>query len=289
MKLKFSILFILVSLVMVTMSCSKEKTSPKADNLDAALEEIFTADIMEDVMAETFNDIFDESDYGMYKSSEESDGHNCRTRTVEFPTDDPFPKIVTLDFDPDCKDWKGNVRSGKIIITIEGPYKTEGSVRVITFEDYFINGNQVEGIKTIETLARNDDGNHVVLISLPDSKITRSDGIVITRTVNQTREWILGEDTPETNRDNEFLINGVVTRLNKDNVLITRVKNNIHRARNCRWPLSGTVDITGDDDRSPALLDYGQGKCDKWATITIDGEVWRIDLKNRGKEWKKVE
>ena len=96
----------------------------------------------------------------------------------------------------------------------------------------------------------------------------------------------MGEDTPGTVQDNEWIINGVVTRVNRSGVLITRILNDIHRAVRCRWPLSGTVEITGDDNRPTAVLDYGDGKCDKWATITIEDEVWRIDLKNRGKRWK---
>jgi len=284
MKHRISILFLFIALTAVMVSCSKDRTAPAFDQ-DAALEEIFVEDVMDDVFAEIFSELFGISGLG-FKSAETSAGHNCRTRTVEMPEEGNFPRIVTLEFNGKCKDWAGNVRSGKIIITVYGPYKTEGSVREVTFEDYFINGNQVEGTKTVTTVGRNLDGNLVVSISFPDAKITRKDDIVIERSVEKTREWIAGEDTPEVRQDNEFLINGVVTRLNKDDVLITRVLTDIHRAVNCRWPLSGTVEITGDDDRPAAVLDYGEGKCDKWATITIGDEVWRIDLKNRGKKWK---
>lgn len=286
MKQKFSFFFLFVAMTMVMLSCSKDRTLPVVDDREAALEEIFAEDVMEDVFSEIFDEIFDDSDYGAFKSAEVSDGHNCRTRTVELPEDGSFPRIVTLEFDGDCKDINGNVRSGKIIITIYGPYKREGSVREITFENYFINGNQVEGLKTLTTNARNDAGNLVFTIDFPNSKITRKDSVVIERTVQKTREWIMGEDTPGTNLDNEWLINGVVTRVNINDVLITRVLNNLHRAVNCRWPLSGTVDISGSDDRPLAVLDYGDGKCDKWATITIEGDVWRIDLSDRGKKWK---
>ena len=109
-RMLFILSFILMGLTM--MSCSKDKAVPETENLDAVLEEIFTADVMEGVLAEVFNDIFDGSDYEMYKSGEESDGHKCRTRTIERPTDEPFPKIVTLEFDGNCKNWKesGNLK-----------------------------------------------------------------------------------------------------------------------------------------------------------------------------------
>jgi hypothetical protein len=284
MKSKISLLFLMMAMAAMILSCSKEKTGPALDNEDA-LEEIFTEDVMEDVFSEVFNDIFGIAGMGL-KSEENSDGHDCRTRTVELPEEGNFPKVVTLEFDGECKDRNGNVRSGKIIITIHGPYKRVGTVREVTFEDYYLNGNKIEGNKTVTTLGRNGDGNLVFKIEIPDSRITRKDSIVIERVVEKTRVWIAGEDTREVRQDNEWLINGVITKVNKNGVLITRILNDIHRAVNCRWPLSGYVEINGDDGRPTAVLDYGDGKCDKWATITIGDDVWRIDLKNRGKRWK---
>jgi hypothetical protein len=47
------------------------------------------------------------------------------------------------------------------------------------------------------------------------------------------------------------------------------------------------VEITGDDERPRTLIDYGEGECDRWATVTVgegeDAETRTINLKKRGK------
>ncbi|MCK7538796.1 MAG: hypothetical protein MZV63_51555 [Marinilabiliales bacterium] len=41
------------------------------------------------------------------------------------------------------------VRSGKIIITLSAPRREVGSVRTLTFQNYYVNGAKVEGTKTV--------------------------------------------------------------------------------------------------------------------------------------------
>jgi len=98
-------------------------------------------------------------------------------------------------------------------------------------------------------------------------------------------KWVEGEDT-RTRRDDVFVINGTVTKT-KETVQITKTITDVHRPMSCRWPVSGTVEVSTSDDRPDAIIDFGESKCDKWATIIIEGETWRIDLKKRGKKWKK--
>ena len=70
-----------------------------------------------------------------------------------------------------------------MIITINGKYREEGSSRVITFDNYFVNGNQLMGTRTITNSGYNGDGHLVFTISLPDGKIIRADGLEIERIV----------------------------------------------------------------------------------------------------------
>ncbi len=148
---------------------------------------------------------------------------------------------------------------------------------------------RIEGENTITNTGR-VDGFLVFSIELDKAKITRTDGVVITRNASKTRIWVKGEETPE-RRDDVFVISGTVKKVNRDGVQITKTITDLVRARNCRWPLSGTVEITTDNDRPDALLDYGDGKCDHWASVTIgDGDesgTRIIDLRNKGKKWKK--
>jgi hypothetical protein len=272
----------------ILSGCSKQNPIILEDSLDLAIEEIFAADLYEDVFSESFDILFDPSDYSTFKSGvgdDEDERHDCRTKTVEHPDDTKYPKVVTIDFGDGCEDRHGHTRSGKMIITINGKYREEGSSRVITFDNYFVNGNQIMGTRTIINSGYNGDGHLVFTISLPDGKIIRADGFEIERIVDKTKEWMEGEDT-RTRRDDVFVVNGTVLKT-KGTVQVTKTITDVHRPRSCRWPVSGTVEVSTSDDRPDAIIDFGEGKCDKWATVTIEGESWRIDLKKRGKKWKK--
>ncbi|MCK5465194.1 MAG: hypothetical protein KAI95_19340 [Bacteroidales bacterium] len=288
MKNLISYLGLSALMAIVLTGCSKQHPITLEDSLELVVEEIFADDLYEDVFSESFDILFDPSDYYTFKSGigdDEDEGHYCRTKTVEHPENTKYPKVVTIDFGDGCEDRHGHIRSGKMIITINGKYREEGSSRVITFDNYFVNGNQLMGTRTITNSGYNGDGHLVFTISLPDGIIIRADGLEIERIVNKTREWVEGEDT-RTRKDDVFVINGIVIRTKKG-VDITKTITDVRRPKSCRWPVSGQVEVSTSDDRPDAIIDFGEGKCDKWATITIEGETWRIDLKKRGKKWKK--
>jgi hypothetical protein len=290
MKKNISPLALLILLIPAFTACNlSEKQAPDMNNLDLAVEEVFAEDIMEDVLMESYDILFDVSDYGILKSEDTLEIPDCPVRTVERPEDGKWPKTVTLDFGEGCEDKMGNIRKGKIIITVNGLLREEGSSRTMTFEDYYVNDNKIEGVKTITNAGR-EDGFIVFNVELSDGRIIRADGIVIERSALKTRTWIEGEDTRMA-RDDVFVINGTVNKVNKDGVNIVKTITDLVRARDCRWPLSGTVEITTDDDRPVAVIDYGEGECDRFATVTIgegdDAETWIVDLRKRGIKWTK--
>ena len=287
MKQKLLNLSILMLGAIFTFSCSKQHPITLDDSLDLAVEEIFADDLYEDVFSESFDILFDPADYFTLKSDDEDEWPDCRSKTVDRPEDSKWDKIVTLNFGDGCEDRMGHVRSGKMIIKVKGKYRDPGSIRVITFKKYFVNGNQILGKRTIENTGRNENGNLVFNVTLPDGKIIRKDGVEITRKVEKTREWVEGEDT-RIRKDNVFVINGTVFK-EKGDVEITKTITDLRRPRACRFPVSGTVEVTTSDDRPEAIIDYGDGECDKWATVTIDGETWKVNLKKRGKKWEKQE
>jgi hypothetical protein len=159
----------------------------------------------------------------------------------------------------------------------------------MTFVDFTVNGNEIEGEKVLTNMGR-EDGFLVFGIELKNSRITREDGTVIERSANKTRTWIEGEDTRK-GWDDVFSISGTVNKINKDGVALTKTITDLIRARNCRFPLSGLVEITTDDGEPVAVIDYGEGECDRFATVTIgegeDAETWIVNLHKRGKRWKK--
>ena len=92
---------------------------------------------------------------------------------------------------------------GTIIITVTGDPEEAGSQRIVTFEDYFVNGNQLEGTRTFTNDGINENGNPSFNVTLVDGRITTEGGEVFTREANKTREQVEGADT-DTREDDAY-------------------------------------------------------------------------------------
>jgi len=191
------------------------------------------------------------------------------SRIVEITPQVGFPKTITITF----TNWQIGerpIKNGVIQIVITGPMHRAGTSRTITFQNFSVGGNLIEGVKTIT----NVDGV-TVNITLRGGKITFEDGTFITREVTRSRKWIAGLRTPMFIWDDEFQIEGTVSGVNRRgeqySVVITKP---LIRKMACLWLVEGTKTVqTGN--RS-LILDFGNGTCDNVATVTADGETREI-------------
>ena len=139
------------ALFLVIISCSKDQ--PEVINVVQDITVIQEADdalLIEEILDEVMEDL---ERYDFLKSADV-----CPVRTIEMPEEGRYPKIVTKDFGDGCyKDPDGKLRSGKIIITIMGPWRKEGSVREIAFENYKHGNALVEGNKRIECMGETEE------------------------------------------------------------------------------------------------------------------------------------
>ena len=191
---------------------------------------------------------------------------------VDGESDYPgFPKLITIQF----INWQvgqGRIKNGTIYIYITGPLRLPNTTRIITFEDFTIDGNLIEGTKTISNI----DGINFS-ITLEGGKITFTDGTFITREMERNREWIVGLETPFFIWDDEFLITGFSSGINRDGVEYNHtIVAPLHKKMSCRWFVSGTIEMQNGDNL--VILDYGDGECDNIATITVNGETTEITL-----------
>jgi hypothetical protein len=187
------------------------------------------------------------------------------------------PIKVTIDFGTGttCKD--GKVRAGQILASLSGKYKDSGTVIAITFNNYTVNGDKVEGTKTVTNEGHNAKGNVHYAISVTGT-VTRKNGNVIIYQSTRDREWIQGYGTP-TPFDDVYSITGSAsgTGSNGKTYSATITKPLIVSLA-CRFIEAGTVDvaITGKADR---IVNYGDtANCDDVATVTINGKVYTINM-----------
>jgi hypothetical protein len=203
----------------------------------------------------------------------------CPLVTITSSGPDFWPRNVVIDYGDACTGLNEVVRSGKIIITISGPRRETGSQRTLMFDDYYVNGARVEGTKTVTNLGPNDNENVVFSVVLSGGKITFADDKTITREFDREREYIAGYDTWWTPWDDICLITGMATGMNLDGKGYTHtIINALEWQAACRFLVSGSIqfDIEGIE---PFVLDYGDGDCDAYATLSRGDDSREITLR----------
>lgn len=201
------------------------------------------------------------------------------TITVDKPDSTNFPKTVTIDYGTAGITGKnGNTLKGKIIISISKQLWKEGAVKTIKLVDFYVNDNNVKGIKTITNNGLNAAKNPSMSVVVSDT-IIRVDKSTIIRNATRTRERISDNNTPRIFVDDEFSVTGSSAGVNAKGVSYTVliIKPLIY-FNNYPHFVQGTIRTTTEN--RTADLDYGDGTRDALATVTINGVTKNITLKN---------
>lgn len=267
-----------IAISMILFSCEKdENTDDSNTNLTIPAAE---DEALEDILWNTIDADVDYAGALLNSNGFKSVLDTCPIIIVEHPDSMYFPRTMIIDYGEDyCETFHGRAKKGKIIIRITKPMYQEGSVRTVTFEDYFIAEHQIEGVRTLTNLGINDSGNMNFEVTLSDGKIIFPNGTEATREMNHNREWTHGIDSPFYWWDDEWTIRGTANGIHRngksyENTII----NPVLAKAICRFPVLGTVEMNISDLPSPVILNYGDGECDNLATLTFGDEVWEIEL-----------
>ena len=230
----------------------------------------------------------DEENFELVMEDENADASNVSNakvagKTVTYsPSKDVYPHTKTIDFGTGFQNAKGVTKSGKIIITYYDPTKDLfGKYSVTTYNNYHVNGKQIEGSIQINK-TKNLKGQDVYVHTLHKT-ISNADGDVkdyyggATWTVinwnggtkNAYEISLAGSVGTETYNGIES--NGFVTHVDLAHPLIKPFA--------CKYRVQGVViaDIhlanapKGDLIQLEERLDYGNGACDDIATLSING------------------
>jgi outer membrane murein-binding lipoprotein Lpp len=267
---------IVAGLVFVGCNKSDEKNDTNIETSDArndALAESVFDEVQEIAdQAYAFKVVSFKSTAGDY------DDHlsSCVTITLDTTV---MPRILTIDFgEENCLCRDGKYRRGQIIVTFNGRYLQPGTVITHNFNNFYMNDNHIEGLKTLTNNGFNDAGFMWFSIVVNGQITLIENGNIISWSANKTKTWIEGGTTPRL-RDDVYLLEGNATSSNSNGSGFTRIITTpLRRELSCRWFVSGTVEIT-PNNRPVRLLDYGDGNCDNLATVTINGETFNIILR----------
>lgn len=269
------VLALMIGTVFLISSCKKDTTT---DNDFSATKDDAFAEATFDNVTSIADEAYTLSTSGTYKSTE---GRvflsDCATVTIDTTG---FPRILTIDFgDTNCLGNDGRYRRGKIIISFTGRYWHPGTIITTTFDNYYVNDNQVEGSKVVTNNGFNDSGNMNWDIAV-NGIITLADGGgTISWNSQRNREWIEGINTRFNRWDDIYLITGQATGERANGLHWTRhITNPLRVELACRFIVSGTVEIT-PQGKPVRILDFGDGSCDNEATVTVNGNTYTIHLR----------
>lgn len=267
-------------------SCSKEATPDPVVQNDMVF--LVSNELKEEVIIEEIIDdvLFDVEQFDFKKSE-----GTCPVITVEKPEDARFPKVITRDFGEGCVNEWGVEKSGKVIVTLYGPWLREGSKRVVEFEDYTHRGTAVSGRKVIVCEGMNADSLFVHSIS-GKIELVRENGMVVNRELHERRTMLAGFKEPGVPR--EWLLEGTVNVVKSDGRdYLMKIREPLYRIQGCRWAQSGvkvirfnieTDEDTTDDSTAETreyahrvVIDYsyvGQedSRCDSFVLRKVDDQ-----------------
>jgi len=252
-------------------SCQKDKTD---QDTSASEDEALSTLLYDDIMTIADDAMFGDVNLRLADPSQILPGP-CATKTLDTTV---TPHVLTIDFGPtNCLCADGKYRRGQIVTTFTGHYRDSGTVITHTPTNYFVNDNAVMGSTVVTNMGHNANNNLYYTIVVNGTIIKALGGDTITHTANREREWILGVNTPQ-RQDDVYLITGTSSVSSTNGHSATAVITSaLRRELSCKGIVSGTMSIT-PLNKPVRVLDYGNGNCDKFATVTVNGVTYNIIL-----------
>jgi len=282
------------------ISCSKESGNSSSENLSTT------------TILETINSIAFEEDIDALVSESMSLGSNVSSARSADSNADKGPKkfkgdkygdcatvvedeennIKTVTFSDDCEGKRGQVRSGSMIITYSETQGETGSFRQVTYDNFYLNGVKIEGIRRTEILSV-DESSKTMLTTVSDGKMIYEDGTFKTRESAMTR-YVHFENDKKTYSTLSGSKSGISTEGVEFSMEITTPIKFVYDCFSTGERKRGKVPVEGikvtTSGNELISTDFGDGTCDTLVEVTKDGEVETLDLKDikRGERFKNI-
>jgi hypothetical protein len=199
--------------------------------------------------------------------------NHCPDVEIIQGDNDGYPKTIKLNYGDSTVLNNGKVLSGEIIIVLSAPKKSKDYTRTVTYNDFGMDSLLINGGSTVIV----DKVDEMFRIFTTDFTITLADGSTLNRTSERIWQWVEGMDTEEDQLDDVIHITGIVNAELNGETYKKEILDHLVRKGDCRYIVQGTVEVTLGIEQL-CFIDYGEGDCDQYATMTKDGESYEIDL-----------
>ncbi|MDP3645138.1 MAG: hypothetical protein Q8S54_18380 [Bacteroidota bacterium] len=267
------IAFIAVAALVGLNSCNKTDTVSEPEVAKTTISDYAN------IVSSFASDFEDELVSGEESVLKSATVESCFTVTVTKNADGAFyPRVWTVDYlGGTCTLLSGNTKKGKIHVSLTDFWKNKGSLKTVTFEDYYFNGNKMEGVKTILNTGLNEKGNLSFAKTVTGASLKYPDGKSISWECKKTSELVAGGSTILF-ADDVYSVTGTGSGVNLDGEKYTlTITSPMIYKNGCFYPVSGivTIDTVGGDLQT---IDYGSGECDNLPKLTVGGVTSEIKL-----------
>jgi hypothetical protein len=277
-QIKIGIAIIAIAFTSIVSSCKKKTSEEKDSDTSSAYDQSLASTSVNDLTS-IADEVGRSNSVSSFKTSESS-ALLSSCASISFDTL-AAAKTVTINFGTtNCLCNDGRYRRGILKLNFTGRYRDSLTVITVTPTNYFVNDNQVLGLKTITNKGHNAAHHLVYEINANISIIKASGaGTVLWNSIRQ-REWLTGESTPSW-LDDTYAITGNASGTSASGNTFTSVITSPlirNMAIGCRKHFTaGTLEHT-PSGKATRYIDYGSGACDDIATVTINGNVYTITL-----------
>jgi hypothetical protein len=307
---KNSLPVLLITIVFLTslsiISCKKETSNSELSPQQE--EEVATLSSQAETENElVFNDVFDNvmgvntevglggigvfgRTAGTLQNGRETDLDSiprCVTLTVtRLNASEPFPVNIVIDFGSGCLGKDGRTRYGKIISTYTGRLTVPGKSATTIFDGYKIDSFSVEGTHKITNTTAAGSNQRQFTIDINEAKISKPNGNYSHWSNHRVITQIEGNGTPDLPLDDIFSIegsgHGKVKRGNELYAWHSEIAEPLRKRFGCRWISRGIIKVwretLSSNSQWTATLNYGDGTCDFWAKLTVNGVAREVKL-----------
>ncbi|RYZ23075.1 MAG: hypothetical protein EOO16_06375 [Chitinophagaceae bacterium] len=195
-----------------------------------------------------------------------------------------FPVRVTLDFGNACAGRDGRTRSGKVVFEYSARLTDSTAHTLITFDNYKVDSFSISGRHEIRNVSVNS-AQRAWTITATDARIERPNGNYISWNGARTLTQVEGRFTQPVIDDVFEVTGGARGTVRTGNLVSTwssEIELPLRKRFICPWFGQGTIrTMRGTLTANSAyagLLDYGQGNCDRLASLTLNGSTYQISL-----------
>lgn len=256
MKKNLIFLFLPLALALFFTACQKDQNDGADVQTNTSMDVLTAQDLIQDT----------EDEIDLILETRGPEQGDCPTVTIT-PGDGTFPRTVVIDFGTEgCEGPNGRVRKGIIQVVVTDTMINPGATRTATLIGFSVDDVQIEGTKTLENTGLNDLGQLTFTRTVADASLTFPNGDVAEWNAAHVMTRIEGADTPQ-RFDDVWQITGGSDGVNRQGQAFTaEITVPLVKPNACPWIVSGTRTVTVNN--LSWSLDYGDGACDKIATLT---------------------